>query len=166
MALSAFALPAKSFAAGNNRTSHPFGLYLSLLGDPFPSVWGINAAYNLAPWARLAAGYGSVSGTSINASLQTVTINMTTIGAGLKFMLPEANFTPVLGVNWAQVTVSTSGGSLSSTFNGFTASGSHIYATAGLDWTSSGGFNLGAGYNFSFTNGVGGAPFISLGWFF
>lgn len=81
-------------------------------------------------------------------------------------MVPDWNFSPVVGLSWATVSVTFSGSVTGGTVGGFGASGSHLYATFGVDWQTGSGFNLGAGYNLSLASGVGGLPYINLGWYF
>jgi opacity protein-like surface antigen len=152
----AVALMSSASAHAGNRTGHRFGLTLGLLGDPFPTAIGYNANFNLADLMRVVAGYGSISGTASNGT----TAKLTTMGGGVRFFVPSWNFSPVVGVSWAKVSLT--GTSLS----GFASNTSHIYGTAGFDWQAANGFNLGFGANFSAKAGVGAVPYMNFGWFF
>jgi hypothetical protein len=145
----------------SNRMNHKFGLHLGLLGDPFPTLLGLNLDYNLIDWARVTAGYGSVS-----ADVTGGKLTATTFGAGVRAMVPNWNVTPVVGLSFASVSVSATGTAVSGDVGGFSASASHLYATFGLDYQAGIGFNVGLGYNVSLKSGVGGLPYINLGWFF
>ncbi|HEY6951801.1 MAG TPA: hypothetical protein VI758_05305 [Bacteroidota bacterium] len=160
VALLVVALSPASFGQ-SNRTKDRFGLHLGLLGDPFPTLIGFNADYNLTDWARLTAGYGSVK-----ASVTGGDLTATTFGGGVRAMVPNWNFTPVVGLSFASVSVTATGTGVSGDVGGFSGSASHLYATFGLDYQAGIGFNVGAGYNFSLKSGVGGLPYVNLGWFF
>jgi hypothetical protein len=151
--------------AQSNRSEKKFGAHLGLLGDPFPTLLGINLDYNALDFLRVTAGYGSItvsgSGTGTSGELTA-----TTIGAGVRLMVPDRNFTPVAGLSWATVSVEATGTSVTGTVGGFGASASHLYATIGFDWQTSSGFNIGAGYNLSLKSGVGGLPYVNIGWYF
>lgn len=154
--------------AESSRLNHRVGIYGTVLGDPFPSLAGINLALNATDFLRFNVGYGSVSGslTSTSSPTQSTNFTFTTIGGGAKFMVPDWNFTPVLGINWSQVTVTTSGPSTTNTLYGYNSSASTSYVTLGLDWQAGIGFNLAFGFNESLTPGVGGLPYGQIGWFF
>lgn len=147
--------------AQSNRMEHKFGFHLGLLGDPFPTLLGLNLDYNVVDWARVTAGYGSVS-----ADVTGGKLTATTFGAGVRAMVPNWNVTPVVGLSFASVSVSASGTAVTGDVGGFSASASHLYATFGIDYQAGIGFNVGAGYNLSLKSGVGGLPYINLGWFF
>ena len=72
---------------------------------------------------------------------------------------------PVAGLSFAYVSVSQSGGS-AVTVGNFGTSAAHVYGNIGVDWQAASGFNVGAGYNVSFKSGVGGLPYVNLGWYF
>ena len=146
--------------AQSNRMKHKLGVHLGLIGDPFPTLIGFNVNYNVLDFLRATAGYGSISVTSGGGELTA-----TTIGLGVRGMVPDWNFTPVVGLSWATVSVSVTGGATGDV-GGFSGSGSHLYATFGVDWQTGAGFNVGAGYNLSLASGVGGLPYLNLGWYF
>src|SRR5271163_964695 len=63
----------------SNRMSNKLGAYLSILGDPSPTLLGVNMAYNLTDYLRLNGGAGRVS-----ASIGDTNASLTTIGVGAK----------------------------------------------------------------------------------
>jgi len=152
---------AQDATAQSNRMKNRIGLHLGLLGDPFPTLIGFNADYNVMDWMRATAGYGSIKADVTGGSLTA-----TTFGVGARFFVPDWNFTPVGGISWATVSVKVEGTGVLGDVGGFSGSGSHLYGTVGFDWQTGMGFSLGAGYNFSLKSGVGGLPYINLGWFF
>ncbi|MEP0823091.1 MAG: hypothetical protein HRF44_09610 [Ignavibacterium sp.] len=147
--------------AQSNRMKQKLGLHLGLVGDPFPTLTGANVNYNVTDFLRASAGYDSFS-----VSVTGGDLTASTFGAGVRAMLPAWNFSPVLGLSWATVSVSASGTGVIGDTGGFSASASHLYATFGIDWQTGSGFNLGAGYNYSLKSGVGGLPYVNLGWYF
>jgi len=165
IALLSMLVTLSSFASegGSSRTMHRFGLYVGFLGDPFPTLVGFNLGINLASFLRICGGYGTISASSVDAtSGTTTTLSATTIGGGARLFVPGWNFSPTVGASYARVNLSGTG----TTVGGFGASGSHTYLSAGFDWQANIGFNLGFGYNYSLLAGVGGLPYINLGWFF
>jgi len=152
---------AQNASAQSNRMTHQIGVHLGLLGDPFPTLLGFNANYNITDWVRATAGYGSIT-----ASVTGGELKATTFGAGARFFVPDWSFSPVAGISWATVSVTVSGTGVIGDVGGFSGSGSHMYATFGFDWQTGMGFSLGAGYNLSLKSGVGGLPYINLGWYF
>ena len=149
----------------SNRMKNRLGVHAGLLGDPFPTLVGGNVNYNVTDFARVTAGYGSIS-VSVSGTGTSGELTASTFGAGVRCMVPGWNFSPVAGISWATVSVTVSGTGVIGTVGGFGASASHMYATFGFDWQTGAGFNLGAGYNLSLKSGVGGLPYINLGWYF
>ena len=151
-------------SAPSHRSLKKFGAYLGL-GEPAPTVIGINIAYNLAEFVRLRAGYGSQTvATGINLSgLNLMEASTSTIGMGARFFVPGWNLTPSAGLHWANVSYSGDG---MTSVGGFTQSGSHIYSTIGVDWQAQSGFNAGLGYQFSFKSGGDSGLYLTAGWFF
>ncbi len=143
----------------SNRMKNRAGAYLGLIGDPFPTLAGVNVGYNFFDFFRATAGLGQMSTT-----IGSFSASATTIGAGGRFFVPGWNLSPVAGLSAAFVSISQSGGT-SLSVNGFNQSGFHIYGTIGVDWQTASGFNLGVGYNLSFAPGVGGLPYLNLGWY-
>jgi len=159
VAIFAAMAPCVSYAAegiteevGSNRLSHRFGAYLSLYGDPYPSKYGANIAYNVYDFARITGGVGTDS--------DRITVN--SVGAGLKLLVPGLQLTPVAGVNFAFANVQ---GGQPVNVRGFNASGSHVYFNLGADWQTGIGVNLALGYIHSFRSGVQDAIYANVGFF-
>ncbi|MEK6705184.1 MAG: hypothetical protein AABZ06_05300 [Bdellovibrionota bacterium] len=162
----AFSLAAN---ADSNRMKNKIGAHIGLLGDPFPTLVGFNLNYNVLDFLRATAGYGSISASTsatVGSTTTSSTLTATTIGVGARAFVPGWNFSPVLGLSWANVSISATGTVSTTTVGGFGVSASHLYASIGFDWQTDGGFNLGGGYNLSLKSGVGGLPYINLGWYF
>lgn len=168
IASSAFAAPAGSKTVNEStdsaRMSRRTGMYLAY-GDPYPTVLGVGAAYQITDFLRAQAGFGKISvttGISIGASgITTTEASATTFGLGLKGMVPGWNFTPTVGLHFAHLSYSGTGLSV----GGFTNSGSHVYTSIGFDWQTQAGFNLTGGYQLSFKSGIGGGLYLGAGWF-
>ncbi len=154
-------------AKADSRGDDELGLYGDVVGDPFPGLWGVNLAYNITDFLRLNAGYGSFPSTSLTVGTATGTLSASSIGGGAKFFVPGWNLSPTVGINYTNLSVGMSGVSVSGlSVGGLSASGSVFYATFGLDWQTSYGLDIGAGYNFMFSPTTGGLPYLNLGWFF
>ncbi len=154
-------LASSSAALAGNRSLNKLGVTVGLLGDPYPTVIGYNANWNVLPFMRLVAGYGSISASTNGGELKA-----TTMAGGVRLMKSEWNFSPVVGLSYGKVDVTTTGSVGTTTVGGFSGSATHSYWTAGFDWQASGGFNFGFGVNGSLKSGIGSVPFINLGWFF
>lgn len=134
------------------RTSKKLGMYLGI-GDPCPTVLGINLAYNVTDFLKASVGYGSIS--VLGASAKT-------LGAGIRGLVPGWNVSPTVGLHWAHVSYDGPG---IIEVGGFKESSSHIYTTLGVDWQTGAGFNLNGGYHYSFKSGIGGGIYLGAGWF-
>jgi hypothetical protein len=150
-------------SATSAREIHQFGLSVDVLGRPFPSAAGVNASYNFASFLQGTVGFGQVPTLAYSDGS---TLGISSIGAGGRLFVPGWNFSPTLGLHWAQVMLNATGAGSSNNSYGFRTSGSHLYASLGFDWQTSYGLNLGLGYNVSLMEGVGSLPYFSLGWFF
>jgi len=110
------------------RSEKKLGAYLGILGDPAPTVVGVNVAYNVAEYLRVTAGYGEITRSSgsfdSNGSLSfEESGKLSTFGLGARAMVPGWNLTPVVGVSVGYM-------SLSGTFTemqGLTKSGINPY---------------------------------------
>lgn len=148
-------------ASTSVRTKKRWGFYLTQAGDPFPNLVGFNLSFNLRAWLQLHAGGGLV-----------VTSSPTTYsaGAGARFLLPNLNCSPFIGFGYSQlfstvdrdIEVKTP---LGTEFN-TTSNKGQLYVSGGLQWTTTGGFVLGAGVNYSLVSGSGWLPFGQLGYQF
>lgn len=147
--------------AETGRGKNSIGLFIGI-DTPFPTVIGFNAAYQ-TDLLRIGVGYGSVSSTTSGLA----TIEASTLGGQLNFFIPSWAFSPTVGIGYAQVDVTVTGTALAAiSIEGFSASESHMYWTAGLDWVAEIGFYFGAGLHGSLKSGVGTGPYVNLGWFF
>ena len=149
----------------SSRMKNQLGVHIGLLGDPYPTLIGFNVNYNVMDFLRASAGYGSVSA-DVTSNGTSGKLSLTTIGVGVRAMVPDWNLTPVVGLGWSTVSLSASVDGLTGDVAGFKESTSHLYAAFGLDWQTGGGFNIGAGYNMSFKSEIPGVPYLNLGWYF
>lgn len=147
------------------RMSNRAGAYIGILGDPFPTLLGVNLGYNVTDFMRVSVGGGRVSASIGDGVGDGASASATTFGVGTRFFVPGWSISPTVGLGAAYVAVSQSGG-LSVSVQNFNSSGGHIYGNLGVDWQMKGGFNAGLGYNLSFRSGIGGSPYLDLGWFF
>jgi hypothetical protein len=151
----------------SNRSANKLGIYLGV-GEPAPTLAGVNVAYNVLDYLRLSAGYGKLtvtSGLAYNGNtgeLSTQESSITTMGVGARAFVPGWSLTPSAGVHFAHV--SYTGNGLAA--HGFEESGSHVYSTLGLDWQAKSGFNASLGVAHSFKSDVGNSAYLTIGWFF
>lgn len=142
-----------SASVPSHRATRKLGI-LAALNDPVPAVWGVSIGWNVTELLRLTAGTGGFSSDYDMGGFVLKTRSVT-YGAGARLMVPGWNLTPIVGLGWA--TIST---------EGFTDDSNHFYATAGVEWQTSLGLTLGAGYDQSFDSKIGGLPYLNVGWFF
>ncbi|MBY0471703.1 hypothetical protein K2X30_11105 [bacterium] len=144
--------------AESHRMKHKIGILAGVLGDPYPSIISGNVAYNVLDFLRVQAGYGTGSAAGI-------TVN--SLGIGVRALVPDWNFSPMVGVSFVSNTVTIDVSQFISAFNGFSVSGttSSLYIPFGFDWQTEGGFNLGFGASLS-TKVSQVLPYITIGWFF
>jgi hypothetical protein len=162
-----FAAPAQMTSttdiSADNRISRRLGAYLGILGDPHPTVVGVNVAYNLTEYLRASVGFGKVSTSTAvvgsGFSLTTEDQSMTTIGAAAKFLMPNWNLSPAVTVGYSHISLAD--GMVFSDYKS-----SNVYLGLGADWQAESGFNLGAGLNLSMNSGAPTAPYINVGMFF
>jgi len=140
----------------SSRLVHRFGAYGSFVGDPVPSILGVNLGYNLGDIARIHAGVGSLAAGVINGM---------SYGGGAKFFVPGWNFSPFAGAQYTFLQLdSVLGISLP---GGVNSSAGVLSVGGGVDWQTGFGLNLSAGaYLPVATTGAQLVPQVSLGWFF
>lgn len=139
----------------SSRSTKKFGLGVGLITEPFPSVVGFHAGYNLAKFLRLNFGYGTISDTANG-------IDATTIEFSAKLFPLDWSFAPFAVVGFTNVSGSVGAGN--STLSG---SGSALSYGFGLDWQTGIGFNLGFDYKFVTLGGTTrGLPGGYIGWYF
>jgi len=148
----------------SNRLDHRLGAYLGILGDPHPTILGLNVAYNVTDFLRASAGAGQVSATSSlsianDGSVSSQTQSMTTLGVAAKFLVPTWNLTPTASLGYSHISI-TDG----SVFTDYKSN--NLYVGIGGDWQAKSGFNLGAGMNISMNGAAPSAPYINVGYFF
>ena len=148
--------------AQDSRSDKKFGVYLSLAGDPFVSLGGLNGAYNATDFLRLNAGLGYVG---------TDTASLTSVGLGAKILVPHWEFSPFFGLNFSESFLSSSLGQVffynPSNGNISGNSLSFFYPSAGLDWQTQGGFNIALNLIFfDVANTTGVLPGLNIGMFF
>ena len=153
-ALVVFQLAQTENCLASNRSVHKFGVDVGILSEPFPSLMGLNASYNIIDYLRVTAGYGSVSGTGWS---------FTTLAGDVKLFPLDWNFAPFGVIGYTNVTFKGAGSGLGSV----TASGNALYYGLGFDWQTARGFNLGFEYKMTTiaSNSVG-LPGFYVGWFF
>lgn len=148
----------------SNRDEKKFGAYLGILGDPHPTVLGINVAYNVNDYLRASAGFGQItvtSGISIDDSgMSTQETTMTTVGTGAKFFVPGWSLSPTAGLAYSHVFMSGDNTDI------IDYKSNNFSTSLGFDWQTRGGFNMGGGMNLSLNDAAPTAPYINLGWFF
>lgn len=150
------------------REDNKYGAYVAI-GRPFPQLLGFNVAYNLNDRIRLNLGHGEMSvatGLSFDGqSLNVTEAKLTTIGLGAEYFFTDWAMRPTLGVAVSQNQYSGPEGGLS--VQGVGASGTLLVASAGFDYQSRGGFNLGLGLqNIVAGNAGGGGFYLAGGYFF
>ena len=141
-----------SQTTARSREEKKLGMYVSILGDPFPSIYSVNGAYNINDHFRANLGVGM--------KFVIAAYGGYTFGGGIKyFFLPNSNFSPVAGVNLTTIiTENPRSGSRSADLMGST--------NLGIDWQLASGLDLGAGANLAESSGLVVIPYINLGWFF
>ena len=123
------------------------------LNDPVPAVAGISVGYNVLDFLRLTAGVGRFN-SDYEYNGITLKTRSVTYGAGVRFLVPGWNLSPVVGVSWATIAT-----------EGFPNDDHHVYAVGGLEWQTDFGLNIGAGYERSFDAKIGGLPYLNVGWY-
>ncbi len=146
----------------SSRKSKVAGLYGALMGDPYPSAWGINAGVNLFGFTRVHAGFGSLS---------ILTANLTAMNVGLTVFVPNWNLSPFVSGGYNLI----SSNATAFIVNGVTvanAPGTNLGSFVvqfGLEWQSEGGFLLAGLYTLPVGNAVwngAGAPGLHIGYMF
>lgn len=146
--------------------AHRFGVYASL-GNPYPTLLGLNVAYNINRDLRASLGYGEVeatTGISINESgMTTQTVSAKTYAAGAEYFFLDSPVRAVAGVRAGYFQVSGQG---EIEIDGFKKSTGYVYSNLGMDWVSRDGYQIGGGYNVAFVGASGAGFYLNSGWFF
>jgi hypothetical protein len=155
VALLVSVLFASAPSMASSRATKKFGLAVGLVTEPFPSLLGFTASYNLIKYLRLNVGYGTVSDT-------TNGIDVTTLEFSAKIFPLDWNFAPFASLGYSNVSGSV--GVASSTIKA--TGGAFVYGF-GIDWQTNLGFNLGFDYKIASVGGQSTAlPGGYLGWYF
>jgi len=144
----------RTSVSNSGRLDDRFGAYVSLWGDPYPAPIGVNVAYNVTDFTRVNIGVGAKDDQNLSS--------VSTVGAGVKFLVPNWSLTPIAGIN---VSTTSSGNGGPGSVRGFNPSGTRAYVTAGVDWQTGIGLNVAAGYAQSTKGGEDGNVFFNAGFF-
>jgi len=158
--------------AGESRTPTPakphkqFGSYLAI-GNPYPSLLGLNAAYQPTNDIRVSAGYGEVevtSSVSFTANgFEEKKVKAQSYAAGGEYLFLSTAIRPVVGARLGYFTVSGDG---KIDLQGFKKNTFHGYSNIGVDWLAQGGFNMGTGLNVALFGSTGASFYLNMGYFF
>jgi hypothetical protein len=160
--LALVSLVASSESHASSRSTKRIGLSVGILSEPAPTLIGYNLSYNISKRVRMTLGYGSVSATDPN-----FTVDVKTYGADLKVFLTDSNVSFFGGASASRVIGSVSGsgsvGGLS-----LSAGGTFYGPSVGLDWQAGLGFNFGVEYKYLMGSGITatGLPGVYFGWYF
>lgn len=157
------AAPSTSTSA---KSVKPIGTYVGL-GNPFPSLLGVNAAYNFNNNLRAAIGYGEVEvTTSLAWNGQTFTSQTTkasTYAVGADYLFTDWTVRPIVGARVGYFSIEGDG---EFSVQGFDESTFLAYGSAGFDYVSQGGYYLGLGMNASFIGKTASSVYANMGYFF
>jgi hypothetical protein len=149
-------------ASAGPRAAKKLGIGIGLITEPFPSLLGYTLAYNLGDHFRLTGGYGSVSASGTNFS-----VDVKTYGLNLKYFPLSWSFAPFLEAGASSISGTVTG---SGTVSGLSLASTGLFYSAGggLDWQTGIGFNLGLSYKVLFGKNASSvaAPGFHLGWYF
>ena len=150
----------------NVKNSNSLGTYLGL-GNPMPSLIGLNLAYNLNPNWRGVIGYGEVEVTTSLSwngnSFVSETTKATTYATGVDYLFTDWTFRPILGARLGYFKIEGDG---EFSVQGFDESTFLAYGSAGFDYLSQSGFYFGTGMNLVAVGGSGSSFYANLGYFF
>lgn len=132
---------------GSSRTKHHLNVVTGLLMDQL-SILGLSVGYNIADIVRprIGVGYNGFG---------------PTFSGGVKFMVPDINVTPTLGMDINYVS-----GRTFDIFGGMNINRVIPTFSAGMEWTSAGGFFLQSGLAMAINTGSDGpafVPYLGLG---
>ena len=151
-----------SDAVASSRAAKRIGLSVGILSEPAPTLIGYNLSYNLGSRFRMTVGYGSVTATDPN-----FTVDVKTYGLDVKTFVTQSNVAPFVGASVSRVIGSVSGsgsvGGLS-----LTTGGTFYGPSVGFDWQAGIGFNFGIEYKYLMGQGIDatGLPGVYFGWYF
>lgn len=137
------------------RMQKRFGVDTSLVGDPFPTLLGINANYNAWDFLRLKAGAG------LTSNMDDVAGN--TFAVGARFLVPSWDFTPFTGISLAFIQLD---GHFREAAFGFPSGDTlYLYVPVGLEWQTKFGLHVASSVSMALSPWVA-LPTLSLGWYF
>lgn len=142
-------------AQASSRATKKIGLGIGLVTNPFPSLLGFSASYNLHKQVRLTAAYGTVSDTALGIDVKTFEV-------AAKVFFVDWNFAPFGAIGYSNIS-----GSMGAGNSTIKATGSALDYGFGLDWQTYLGFNLGLEYKMISVSGQStGLPGAYIGWYF
>ena len=154
-----------SMKAPENDVRH-YGVYVGL-GNPYPTLLGINAAYNLDKNIRFSAGYGQIevtSGISVNgSSVSESKTTASTYGVGGEYLFSDWTVRPLIGLHAGYLSVSGDG---DISLNSMKKNSAFVYSNAGFDFMAQSGFEVGAGVQVALAGGSGAGVYVNSGYFF
>ena len=143
-----------------------WGTYVAF-GTPYPSLVGINAAFNMDEHMRASIGYGEIEVTSSLTftanGVEEQKIKAQTYSAGMDYLFLDTWAHPVLGAHAGYFSVTGNG---EFEIQGIKKSTGLLYGTVGVDHTAANGFNIGTGFNVAVLGGHGLNYYVNLGYFF
>ncbi len=143
-----------------------WGTYVAI-GNPYPSLLGINAAYNATENIRAVIGYGEIEvTTSIGfsaAGFDEKKTKATTYTAGADYLFTDWSFRPSLGARIGYFNIEGDGDFEVQGFNksAFIASGNF-----GIDYLGQSGYYAATGLNVAVVGGSGTGFYANMGYFF
>jgi hypothetical protein len=155
----------ESISMPSPRDQRKIGAYASI-GTPFPTLTGLNLAYNLNKDTRVFLGYGETTvatSISINASGAAVSESkVNVIGLGANYFMTDWSFRPTIGATVSQVSFSGEG---DMSLNGVNKAGTVLSSQLGFDWQGESGYEVGLGYQLGL-NVASSSVYINTGYFF
>ncbi len=158
---------ASGTTAGSVSTvTHRWGGYVGL-GNPYPTLLGLNAAYNFDPHIRATAGYGEVEVTSSfsyqGGEFVAEKIKAQTYALGADYLFRDSGLRPLIGAKVGYFSVTGKG---EFTIQGINKSTGLVYSNLGIDYLTDSGWNFGTGLNVALVGGKGANFYANVGRFF
>lgn len=142
------------------------GTYVGF-GTPFPSLLGVNAAYNFSNNLRGVLGYGEIEVTTSltfnGPDLVSQSTKATTYAVGADYLFTDWAIRPIAGVRAGYFNIKGDG---DFSVQGFDKSTFLSYVSAGFDYVGSGGYYFGIGLNQSFIGKSASSTYANMGYFF
>lgn len=148
------------------KVERQWGGYVGL-GNPYPTLLGLNLAWNATPHIRATAGYGEIEvTTSVSFSSSGFVEEKTkaqTYAVGADYLFMDGSLRPLIGAKVGYFDISGKG---EFEVQGIDKSTGLLYGNLGVDWIASSGLNVGAGFNVSVLGGSGANFYANLGYFY